>query len=289
MALYIGDTLISGEVEGQKLNLPFSLFQFQFTDHLLNNASWLRADTFSWQSGEIYVTAYEHLVDDIDGITAETETIAGYTVTFYRATDGHKICLANQESMVADIFTATGVAWYYILDTANTRFKLPRTKFGVTGLRSYVGDSVNLAATGSDLKATQSYLYFYVGETVQDANLIAAGQALTDIADLKAHYIVETYVNGASWYRVYSDGWCEQGGRLTATTAAQGYQSSIVLLKDFTDTNYTALATTTNQSSYASMAAISSKATTGFALGWYGVNTANLVSEADWYACGYIS
>ena len=28
-------------------------------------------------------------------------------------------------------------------------------------------------------------LYFYVGETVQDANIIAAGQALTDIADLK--------------------------------------------------------------------------------------------------------
>ena len=126
MALYIGDTLISGEIEGQKLNLPFTLFQYQFTDHILNNASWLRADTFSWASGAVYVSAYEHLVDDIDNITAETETIAGYTVTFYRATDGHKICLADQESTVADIFTATGVAWYYILDTANQRFKLPK-------------------------------------------------------------------------------------------------------------------------------------------------------------------
>lgn len=230
MALYIGDTLISGEIEGQKLNLPFSLFEFQFADHILNNASWLRADTFSWASGAVYVSAYEHLVDDIDNITAETETIAGYTVTFYRATDGHKICLADQESTVADIFTATGVAWYYILDTANQRFKLPRTKYGFIGLRDEVGKyvqeslpnirgSVSLITGANDMfdygafykntanpaagiygnssgtnsinsfdasrssstyqdnapvqqRATQMYLYFYVGETIQNANIL---------------------------------------------------------------------------------------------------------------------
>lgn len=26
--------------------------------------------------------------------------------------------------------------------------------------------------------------------------------------------IIETYVNGSDWYRVYSDGWCEQGGNI---------------------------------------------------------------------------
>jgi len=25
--------------------------------------------------------------------------------------------------------------------------------------------------------------------------------------------LIDSYVNGTSWYRVYSDGWCEQGGR----------------------------------------------------------------------------
>lgn len=55
-----------------------------------------------------------------------TETIAGTTITFYLATDGHKICPASEESNVAAIYAATGVAWYYILDTANQRFKLPR-------------------------------------------------------------------------------------------------------------------------------------------------------------------
>lgn len=56
-------------------------------------------------------------------------------------------------------------------------------------------------------------LYYYVGDTVQDASLINAGAVLNEIANLKARrYITETYENGTSWYRVYSDGWVEQGG-----------------------------------------------------------------------------
>ena len=44
-------------------------------------------------------------------------------------------------------------------------------------------------------------------------------------------YIVETYQNGTSWYRVWSDGWCEQGGRFTTNTP-------IVFLKQYRDNNY---------------------------------------------------
>lgn len=43
------------------------------------------------------------------------ETIAGTTITYYLAPDGHKICLPNEEAHVEAIFAATGVAWYYIL------------------------------------------------------------------------------------------------------------------------------------------------------------------------------
>lgn len=35
-------------------------------------------------------------------------------------------------------------------------------------------------------------------------------------------HIVETYRNGASWYRIYSDGWCEQGGSFVVSTTSQG-------------------------------------------------------------------
>lgn len=58
----------------------------------------------------------------------QTETVAGVTVTYYQADDGHKICPASQESNVTAIYNATGGAWYYIIDTTNQRFKLPRSK-----------------------------------------------------------------------------------------------------------------------------------------------------------------
>lgn len=119
------------------INRP--LLSFIWSDHTINNQSWLRADTFSWQSGTTYSNAYQHLVADITNITASTETISGTTITYYQATDGHKIVLADQETNVSTIYTATGVAWYYVLDTTNTRFKLPRTKYAFTGLRDTVG------------------------------------------------------------------------------------------------------------------------------------------------------
>lgn len=120
----------------------FKLFQHQWFDYELNDLAWLRADTFSWQSGTVYANAYNHLVADIDGISPATETVGGQTVTFYRAADGHKIVLADQETTVGNIYTSTGVAWYYILDTVNNRFKLPRTKYGFNGLRGNVGDYI---------------------------------------------------------------------------------------------------------------------------------------------------
>lgn len=219
------------------------LFYHTFADHLFSDTSWLRADTFSWQDGSVYTSAYQHLVNDIADKTAETETVGSITITFYRADDGHKICLRNQELNVLGIYNETGVAWYYVLDTADTRFKLPRTKYNVVGLRDTVGNYVseslpNIAGdtgyrvatgnastdptgqstgciiTSSSLKngaqssttylaeiridashssstyqdnapvqqrATQMYLYFYVGNTVQGQTTIDVGQITEDL------------------------------------------------------------------------------------------------------------
>ena len=219
-----------------------------WSDHLLNDASYLRADTFSWQSGNVYISAYQHLVDDVNGITSETETVAGTTITFYRATDGHKVVLADQESNVATIFNATGIAWYYILDTTNQRFKLPRSKWNFVGLRDSVGGYVapglpnitgafatgdgtyavgafyhsgiqagNTTAGGENDQqilfdasrssaiygnsttvqppATQAYLYFYVGNTVQNETSVDVGEmteALNNKADLDLSNVTNT-------------------------------------------------------------------------------------------------
>lgn len=120
MSIYKGNSLVAG---GSQV-LP--LLTFIWSDCIKNHPSWLRADTFSWQSGSVYQAVYAHLTADITGKTLQSETISGTTIQFYLADDGHKICPASEESNVTAIYNATGVAWYYIIDTTNQRFKLPR-------------------------------------------------------------------------------------------------------------------------------------------------------------------
>lgn len=103
-----------------------NLFDFRFYDYEIDLEGWVRADTFEWYSSNSYSDAYNHLVEDISGITSSSETIGSYTITYYQATDGHKVVLADQETALQNIYTESGVAWYYLLDTANQRFKLPR-------------------------------------------------------------------------------------------------------------------------------------------------------------------
>lgn len=193
-----------------------------WSDHVINDISWLRADTFSWQSGDVYKAAYEHLVGDLanapgtqyyawlrygsqpyyttvsspssrdtiyyknasgdmirfdevmeggsqtiysaggDEFTRDsskdeivpqkqTDTIGDISITYYLAEDGHKICLPDQESNLIALYEATGVARYFILDTTNKQFKLPRED--------------------KDGK----YLYFYVGNFTQEAIEQTAG------------------------------------------------------------------------------------------------------------------
>lgn len=133
-----GNVIVADESGGASLPILYHTW----ADHQLNDVSWLRADTFSWQSGDVYTAAYQHLADDINGKTLQSETIGGTTIQFYLADDGHKICPASEESNVSAIYNSTGVAWYYILDTTNRQFKLPRTKWGFTGLRDSVGGYV---------------------------------------------------------------------------------------------------------------------------------------------------
>lgn len=172
------------------------LFYHHWADHIVNDPSWLRADTFSWQSGDVYQSAYKHLVADaktayawisgselfytsketvavgdevyvsttkdsstIDSVGSNTitfahprkdgvytatrstandrlalglmpfmqsENIDGTTIEFIVADDGHKICAPDQESNLIALYEATGSAWFYVLDTGNKQFKLPR-------------------------------------------------------------------------------------------------------------------------------------------------------------------
>lgn len=140
----IHDGQTVGGIKIGNRNMP--ILTSMFFDHLLNDISWLRADTFSWQSGDVYKAAYEHLAEEFASVTEWSyETVGGVYIGYKLMPDGHKITDISSEQYVQAIYEATGVAWYYILDTENKQFKLPRTKYGFTGLRDSVGGYVEPA------------------------------------------------------------------------------------------------------------------------------------------------
>ena len=138
----------AAEESMRKVNTGWNLFDVKRSDRLQNDIRWLRGDTFSWQSGDVYTAAYEELLSEYTAAMeqglGESDTIGGITIAFYRSPKGYKIAnyTAQREADILNLYNTVGVAWYYIIDTTNRRFKLPRTKFGFTGIRSGGGNFV---------------------------------------------------------------------------------------------------------------------------------------------------
>ena len=94
--------------------------------------------------------------------------------------------------------------------------------------------------------------------------------------------IIDSYVNGTSWYRVWSDGLCEQGG--IAYIPGNG-GVTVYLLKPYKDINYNG--TFTNQNFRISQpAGFDSKETTSFSIDY---QDGNLSGNVYWEMKGYIS
>jgi hypothetical protein len=81
------------------------------------------------------------------------------------------------------------------------------------------------------------YLYICVGNTIVNEEQIDVGQVLSQAvlrsSLVEVQTVIETYVNGTSWYRIWSDGFCEQSGKTD-----KGTKIEITLLKPYKDTNY---------------------------------------------------
>ena len=149
---------------------------------------------------------------------------------------------------------------------------------GQIGTVGYVGVTTDPTKSGIELSDSNLYLYFYVGETVQNANLVNVGRIEEKLASLIA--IVETYQNGTSWYRIWSDGWIEQGGVSSGST-------NVTFIKSFSNGTYTI--NVTRLATCENIPAVTSKTATSFKVEWKVVNqnlNAN-TTNCSWYACGY--
>lgn len=125
--------------------------------------------------------------------------------------------------------------------------------------------------------STKTDIEVDIDEIVTDLN----GKADTDLSNCTKPHIVETYVNGVSWYRVYSDGWCEQGGGDITTSG------NVNFLKPFINTNYCLVGSIGNgvKSNTWEHYNLQKESTNYF----YQDCCFDGYRLDSWYACGYIS
>ena len=120
-------------------------------------------------------------------------------------------------------------------------------------------------------------------------------QALTaklnsDFSNSQKPYVTETYVNGTSGYRVWSDGYCIQWG-YSGWTLNPSSTTSISLFKNFSNTDYYITIGTDRAatgSSQIEMASIYSKSTGSFVIGSQQYVASEAVAGC-WLAMGYLA
>lgn len=79
-----------------------------------------------------------------------------------------------------------------------------------------------------------------INKVYEDLNI----KANSDISNVDGNidYVVEKYINGSEWYRVYKSGWVEQGGFISGS-------GTIALLKPFANAKYVIVSQATSKSS----------------------------------------
>lgn len=200
---------IVNEIE---LNNPYSLFDSKYSDHELNNLSWLKSEG-QWNAKAVYPTAYDKLLkvyngtETVEGLSVKlsTETYTDYDFVLNTADETFRLPLLNGDEHIADYTNSTTIG-------NNVDFIVPQNGFirnfvtnasgtsyaSVNGVAiiehcsnaSVYNDSDIVKVSKGDIyhsyftsgssvfyKAKgNGSLYFYVGETVQNANLIDAGR-----------------------------------------------------------------------------------------------------------------
>ena len=134
--------------------------------------------------------------------------------------------------------------------TTNAQGSAPVVGFDASRSNSIYGSSATVTPAHTTL-----YPWVAVFNAAVPASTAQAAQfqaALTSKVDLASgvsqndvDYVISSYSNGTSWYRIYKSGWCEQGGLVTTGTGPQ----TVALLVTMNDTNYSVSVTDVGSSS----------------------------------------
>jgi len=177
---------------------------------------------------------------------------------------------------------ATGTHKYNDTSVKTSSFAPSYIDFDASRSSSIYGNSTTVQP-----QAIKVLYYIVIANSVKTNIEVDIDEVMTDLnakvdkADLSpVDVVVETYVNGTSWYRIWSDGWIEQGGFATRSAATQ----TVTFPKAFADTNYNIQisARHTTDSTDGRPPLIRGRTKTDFTLNIY-----TSYEGAYWLACGY--
>lgn len=338
----------------------FNLFDTKEVDHILTGD-----EAVGWAlQGSLVTNTYPDAVAKIKELYQAGEETTYREIVCKRSQDGRYIADIAQKEAIEALFTSTGVADFYILDSSNNQFYLPKSKWfkqlttdtslvnnynedGLPNLKKDATGSpeISVWSSGNNVEywegligkypttpkynpnnggygqfqellfdaskynskygnsenvqppSSNKLLYYRVGNTIINEANIDVGNILSELQlkmdvthsnDTKP-YIIETYKNENSWYNLWSNKFCEQGGILDKGV------SNITYLKRFADTKYVLVtqAIYSNSSNtgsltfgyFSGIVGVSTKTETGFSrIGTSdGLNTTRF-----WVAKGYI-
>lgn len=109
-----------------------------------------------------------------------------------------------------------------------------------------------------------------------------------NIDSKKMVYVCETWNNGTYWYRVWSDGWIEQGGA-KLVTLSNGATQTITFPKAYKNTPYSLTGIGVKKSNVWGYASIeeNSVTKTSFKYAGMGNSSQDGIVKFFWYTCGY--
>ena len=311
-------------INNYQVNNVYSYGMSQYYKGTMNNNSWLKS-AGQWNDGTVYTGMYNWLLEQmnagVSGYVASTATYTDYDFVINTTDQTFRLPLKNGEENLVDYsnptsfalatnftvptngiiyasvsgYSGTAGAWYWTVNGGEHQvFGGNQSGSFLTSVEVKRGDVFYIVSAASANNTLYFYpyisdgtLYYYIGDTLQNAQLINVArieESLTDVNAASRGYVVDSYHNGTDWYRIYSDGWIEQGGLSSKPASEQ--EVIIYFLKPFLDTNYTFVQNVNSIEPYAGV----------FNMRWvqaWGKQKDSIKVWTDslgknWFACGYI-
>lgn len=203
--------------------------------------------------GDLLTTAKDSLVNAINEL--KNSQLKFGTCTTASAT--------SEKAVTASGFTYKDGAQLYIPFTNANTASVPTINANSLGAKSIYTKS------GHAIDGTNYFAYFPANCNILFTYSSTLGGFYFD------NKIVDEYINGTSWYRVYSDGWIEQGYYVGGTGTAT--PTTLSFLKSFKNTNYSVVTSNVTSSS-------------GVGSDWFGaiVPSSETVSSLNYYSWTFL-